>query len=98
MANWLTRVLPPTKTGSRSPGRQVSVSGKSPPLVARTFSKERNEKLPNATVVYGVAASALFVIALCYLVKGHWITGLFVMFPAACFLGFALYFLKHADD
>ncbi len=50
--------------------------------------------LPSASVIYGVAASGLFVIALYFLLTGRWFTGALVLLPASCFLGFALHFLK----
>jgi hypothetical protein len=52
-------------------------------------------KLPNASLIYGVAASALFVVALYFMFTGLWFTGLLVLLPGLCFLGFALHFLKY---
>lgn len=53
-----------------------------------------HEKLPPASVIYGMAASGLCVLALYFLFTGLWFTGALVLLPAGCFLGFALYFIK----
>jgi len=100
MANWLTRILPPSQTGRGIGSSSSMVPTKFRPqaLVVKGANQKRNEQLPNATIVYGVAASALIVIALCFFMKSVWVTGFLVLLPAACFLGFALYFLKHAND
>lgn len=51
-------------------------------------------KLPNASVIYGIAAGVFLVLAVLFLFQGRWFTGMLMIFPAACFLGFALNFLK----
>ena len=97
MANWLEKIM---SSGMQKPGgrnlpaqrRQGALSTSSRGMVPNT--------LPNASIIYGVAASALFVIGLYFLLFGHrWIAGLLVMLPAGCFLGFALHsplqFLPH---
>jgi hypothetical protein len=92
MANWLqkftARNLPgPKKTNlpARTRQGQMIVSPSRAPAGG----------LPNASIIYGVAAAALFGIALCFLLSGKWFTGFLVMLPAACFLGFSLHFLKN---
>jgi hypothetical protein len=52
--------------------------------------------MPNASIVYGVAASVLCMIAIYFLFSRLWFTGLLVLLPAACFLGFSLYFMRHS--
>jgi hypothetical protein len=52
------------------------------------------QSLPPASVVYGIAAAALFAVALCFLFAGSWFTGILVLLPAGCFLGYSLHFLK----
>jgi hypothetical protein len=92
MANWQQKIILPQKPNGRAlpaerrPGSlQAARRGAAPPA------------LPNASVIYGVAASALFVIGLYFLLFEHrWIAGGLVMLPAGCFLGFALHFLKHS--
>lgn len=64
------------------------------PLRAKAPQPSEAQKLPNASVVYGVGASILFVLALAILFNGLWLTALLVMLPAACFLGFAIHFIK----
>jgi len=87
MANWLEKIVPraPVNPGRNLPAQLGPGSSSTPP----------HGKLPNASVVYGVAAAALIVIALAFLMRGHWFTALIIMLPAAGFLGFALHFIKH---
>lgn len=92
MSKWLAKILP---SSSGQSGRNLPVRARSGPPSA---PKPRNpqDKLPNASVVYGMAASALFVVAVYFLFTGMWFTGMLVLLPAACFLGFALHFLRHS--
>jgi hypothetical protein len=97
MANWLEKILPPAgvaKDGQgagplakRNPQRQVT-SPNPVPIVA-------SGQLPNAALIYGIAAAALFAVALYFLFTGRWLTALLVSLPAGCFLGYALHFIKY---
>ncbi|MDP9127426.1 MAG: hypothetical protein M3N08_04090 [Pseudomonadota bacterium] len=51
--------------------------------------------LPNASIIYGVAAGALFVMAIYLALSGSLFTGALVCLPAAAMTGFALHFMKH---
>jgi hypothetical protein len=91
MANWLQKL-----------GTQNLAGGKKANLPAQLQQGQlvqpprfQASGLPNASIIYGVAAAALFGIALCFLLSGGWFTGLLVVLPAACFLGFSLHFLKN---
>lgn len=90
MTNWLQKIMLPQKPNGRAlaerrPGSLQASSRGAPPA------------LPNASVIYGIAASALFVIGFYFLLFEHrWVAGLLVMLPAGCFLGFALHFMKHS--
>jgi hypothetical protein len=90
MANWLQKILPPAPAAK---SRNLPVKARSGQVMS-SLPVAPPDKLPNASVIYGVAASALLVIALYFLFKGVWFTGVLVLLPAACFLGFALQFLK----
>ncbi len=92
MANWLEKFLAPAPPSQGS--RNLPVQTKQNYPVAPS-SGDFMGGLPNASVIYGIASSALFVIALSFIVSGRWITGFLVMLPAACFLGYALHFIKH---
>lgn len=94
MTNWLQKIV--LSSSQKPKGRTLPVQRKSQPL--STMSRGASPPaLPNASIIYGVAASALFVIGLYFLLFEHrWIAGLLVMLPAGCFLGFALHFLKHS--
>lgn len=50
--------------------------------------------LPNASIVYAVAAAILGVIAGFFILGGRWFTGIVVLFPALCFLGYAIHFIR----
>jgi len=93
MANWLQKILPPTPP--REQGRRnLPVNLRRGPLPA-PLGMQPPGRLPNASVIYGIAASALFVIALYFLVFEHrFISGFLVLLLASCFLGFALHFLR----
>jgi hypothetical protein len=98
MANWLDRIAPkklPVPTRVNLPARTNKGSGNNLlPTAPQNVFTEIN-KLPNASIVYAVAASALFVIALFFLFSGRWLNSFLVLLPAVCFLGFALHFMKH---
>ena len=52
--------------------------------------------LPNASLIYGIAASVLGVVGLYLMLFGHKpFGGLLVILLAVCFMGFALHFLKY---
>lgn len=94
MANWLEKIVSPPK-GPNSKNLPVHVrQGGRVPAQASSFGGSKNT-LPNASIIYGMAASALFVIALCFLISGRWGTAILVALPAISFLGFALYFMRH---
>lgn len=59
---------------------------------------ELTKGLPPATIVYGCASGVLFALALYFLVTGHWVNGLLTILPAACFLGYALLFMKQGPQ
>jgi hypothetical protein len=86
MSNWLQKIIPPTTQRRNLPSQmRRPPGGPTPP-----------GGLPNASIIYGMAAAGLFVIAFYYLFFGNeWIKGLLVLLPAGCFLGFALHFVKH---
>jgi len=93
MANWLVKILPPEAV-RRLQGRNLPTNIRPGTPMARPGSPPAI--LPNASIVYGIAASALFIIALYFMFfRGAWITGFLVLLPAAGFLGFALHFIKH---
>jgi hypothetical protein len=90
MMNWLQKFLQPAS----QPGNKTTVPARRAPSPL-TQTARAPEKLPSASVIYGIAAGALFAIAICFLVAGAWFTGLLVLLPAVCFLGFSLHFLKN---
>lgn len=53
------------------------------------------ENLPNASLIYGIAAAALLVFSLFFFFTGSWVTGGLLLFLAGCFLGYALFFLRY---
>jgi tetrahydromethanopterin S-methyltransferase subunit B len=54
----------------------------------------KQENIPNASMVYGIAAAILFAIALYYFFTGLWFTGLLVLILAVALFGYALFFIR----
>lgn len=94
MARWLDRVFLPTPQGKK-PGLP-SLDVRRDILQAFQVPKGGG-KLPNASIIYGGAAAALIVLSLYFLFTGMWLTGLLLLLPAGCLLGFALHFLSYPD-
>ena len=92
MARWLDRLLPPPSQGRR-PGPPSLDLRRS--LLPTLQDAAGNGKLPNASLIYGVAAAALITICLYFLFTGMWLTGILLLLPAGCLLGFALHFLRY---
>jgi len=96
---WLQKILPPAssaQTGNlpaQSRGQQLAAK-KEGQLAPGTRVAAPQQQLSNASVIYGMAASALFTVALYFLVTGRWFTGFLVLLTACCFLGFALQLMK----
>ena len=93
MAKWLDKINPSSGRGGnnlpmKSSGNVPSMGGGRAP--------EQPRALPNASIVYGIAACLLFAMALYHFFTGRWFTGILVLLPAGCFLGFAWHFAKHA--
>jgi len=59
--------------------------------------KEGKENIPNASLIYGVAAAILFAIALYYLFTGTWFNGFLVFVLGVAMFGYALHFLQNPD-
>ncbi|MDE1900601.1 MAG: hypothetical protein KGI37_03015 [Alphaproteobacteria bacterium] len=51
--------------------------------------------LPNATVVYGIGASFMFVAAVFLLINGRWFSALGVIALGLGLTGFAVHLMKH---
>jgi hypothetical protein len=86
MANWLQKFQPPAETGNlpaQRPAGSLAQRNSRPP-----------DTLPSASIIYGIAASTLFVLAVYFLLIGATVKGLLILLPAACLLGFAVHFLK----
>ncbi len=47
-----------------------------------------------APIIYGVAGAGLIVLALFYIFSGAWLTGLILLVPAGCLIGFAYVYLR----
>ena len=92
MANWLDRVLPPAAKGKTN---LPALNNLARQIMPAAPAGGGSGKLPNASLVYGIAAGGLLAVGLYFLFTGSWFTGLLVLLPAACFLGYALYFIKY---
>lgn len=79
------------RTGASSLQVHVAESGRVP---LRGRPLPQSQRLPNASIIYGIGASVLFVLALGLLFNGLWLTALIVMLAAASFLGFAVHYIR----
>ena len=98
MGGWMQKILgtaPPAINTGNLPV-QASKTGYLPaePLKMRAAPPQT---LPNATVIYGIGASLLFVASFSLFLAGNWFSALWVMASGACLVGFALHLLKHQD-
>jgi hypothetical protein len=93
MANWLQKIFPVAPSPASKTNLPVITPDKIPP-VATSQTSPQPASLPQASIIYAIAASALFVIAVYFLLTGRWFTCFLIMLPAFCFLGFALYYVK----
>jgi hypothetical protein len=95
MANWLQKILPPApRPGQNRPNLPVNKRN-GPPLSTQFGARRPSSQPPNASIIYGVAASGLFVIAVYFMLFGHRaFAGFLVLLLAICFFGFALHFLR----
>jgi fatty acid desaturase len=98
---WLQKILtPPGKTTggqARKTGFLVQLRDGNLPSNLLKGMPRSPEQLPNATVIYGIGASFLFVASLFLLIGGRWFPALIVFAIGLCLVGFALHLLKHQD-
>lgn len=98
MGGWMQKVLgtaPPVKNPENLPV-QASKTGHLPAPLLKTGGVPP-QALPNATVIYGIGASLLFVASFSLFLAGNWFSAIWVSASAACLVGFALHLLKHQD-
>ena len=75
-----------------------AVQSETPAVVQSNQVPVDGDQLPFAAIIYGMAASALFVVGVVYILRGVWFSGVFIFLVAGCFLGFALYSLKNSGN
>jgi hypothetical protein len=94
MVDWLQKII---TSVSGVPQLRTGLPVKTNPnrLPTRGMPLKNKKALPNAAVIYGTAASVLFMVSLFSIISGSWVSGLLVLLPAAGFLGFAMHFIKH---
>ncbi|MCL2468734.1 MAG: hypothetical protein FWF24_00660 [Alphaproteobacteria bacterium] len=56
--------------------------------------KAGKEKIPNASLIYGVGAAILFALSLYHFLMGGWAVGLLVFLIASALLGFSFYYMR----
>ncbi len=61
-----------------------------------SLPKGKDEKIPNAALVYGVSSAALLSFSLYHLFTGLWFTALLLFMVALIVFGFSLYFLRYS--
>lgn len=94
---WLETFFPRASKGRRANLPSLDLRGVRLPAVWASFSAQPKGKqeLPNASLIYGIGASGLFVYALYSFFTGSWLTAVLLLFPAGALFGFALHFLRH---
>ena len=93
---WLQKIITPPaikKTGSMPVVRK----GGALPAQPLRQSVQQPQNLPNATIIYGIGASLLFVASVSLLFSGRWFLSLIVFAVGGCLMGFALHLFKHQD-
>src|ERR1700735_95877 len=94
MANWLQKILPPAPPQGQN-RKNLPANMRQKPLMM-PGGRPPPSGLPNASLIYGIAASVLFVVGIYLMLFGHKLFGGFlVILLAACFMGFALHFIKY---
>ncbi|MDD2325033.1 MAG: hypothetical protein PHW63_03345 [Alphaproteobacteria bacterium] len=83
--------LPPPKKGSKN--LPSLYAGKVVTFV-KTGGKD-GEKIPNASLIYGVAAILLFLLSLYYFFTAVWLTAFLVSVLAISLLGYALHYMRY---
>jgi hypothetical protein len=94
MASWLDRLLPPPSKGKRPGTYLPDVRRSSFSLAPRPMAPDAGGQLPNASLIYGAGAAALITFSLYFLFTGMWLTGILLLLPAGCLLGFALHYMR----
>lgn len=91
-------LLPPSEAGK---GKKkinlpsLDVRGQIPAVFSGAEKKTLLEGIPNASLIYGVGASFLFVSSLYSLFTGSWFTAFLLLFPAGALFGYAVLFIRH---
>jgi hypothetical protein len=93
MANWLQKIASKGLTGSKNMNLPAPRQNQFPSPPGPT-GNQPNNSLPNASIIYGVAASVLFVFGLYMMFGGRWFTGFLIWLPGVAFVGFALQYMK----
>lgn len=104
MVNFLDK-LTGRRPQDEDPGRSVQVRNSSKPLtpastrrtdVRQQSPRAMDGKIPNASIVYGLASAALTVFSLYLIIGiGNWFTGLLILLPAAILFAYAFYFIRY---
>jgi hypothetical protein len=97
MGTWLQRILlPATKeeTSGSFPAQRKQTGLPAQPLKPVL---PRDPGLPNATIIYGIGGSLLFVASFSLLLTGRVFSGIMVFVLGGCLVGFAVHLLKHQD-
>ncbi len=97
MKGWLEKILASPHLRANAPKLPTlrQGSGNLPGQQLRPLPPAAS--LPNATVIYGIGASLMFVAAFFLLLQGRWFPAFIVVVLGACLVGFALHLLKHQD-
>lgn len=82
------------KQGATETAQQVKA------VVTKCFgsAKGKNSKIPNASLIYGVAAAALFAFAALHLTQDQYLFAILLAFLAILMFGYALVYLRSGNN
>ncbi len=88
MSGWLQKIM----TIQKKPASKFV-----PSLKGKNNHIQLIPGIPNASVIYGIGASLLFIASFSLLLSGRWFISFLVLFIGGCLFGFAYYFLKYRE-
>ncbi len=89
---------PAPRAETKAPAPKADAATPAAPLtkkIEQIISGQFIQGLPNAAIIYAVAASAIFAVGILTIIGGHWISGLIILATAACLFGYALVYMKN---
>jgi hypothetical protein len=87
---------PPPSSRGKTNLPSLNVRGRGVVQSFLSHQKGKEEKIPNASLVYGISSAALLSFSLYHLFTGLWFTAFLLFVVALIVFGFSLYFLRYS--